>query len=1348
MLNNPQPTFTEEEVLNFYKENYKTKICSEIRFEDTIPELLLKQYKKFQRSSCCIRPLSLLIYSIIILIIACAGFYFAISENKGYKAYKGVLERNMSLIDNTFPHEHETIKFVKYLTTPREDDATSCHYILYSLGICTEAKYRNFCTSSRYSEQKCNYMDRQYNLGNSFTCDLSNYKSGLCDQVQYIDYLETTQGITYVSKIDYTRGINGIEINLRSFLTEKIFCNIGDYDRPIYLSFIIILFIFIILLIFDLTVKKKTLTSGVKYYIIVTFYMIYYVLLRIYAILFFILLYYGVFVCFLHPTTADESETTGGMVDDPFINKGAKIYFPEDKKWKDERIYALIFCGICLVLFIMVLILCSYKRLLYNYLSFNFDEKNEAIIDANIAENNNNTEILRKASIKVGKISCDFQIKQNKELYLEEKRSKLKFSFKEVIYQNETYFLKCNNLGLKDQLAWSELYYPNSNEIFYKLISLIKSNIAISFFILTLFIWKMKDDPTYDYYLHLIDLGYRPKKYKYFQNSEDYNDSFYNYIAYIYLILGIFLMFCLGKVAYFGGFKNIILTWIGIVISIIIALLNIAAMIISIFGYIYNFFAFLNFPTEDFDFKENMFILKFMMMYLFYMYIFIISMVMFIQSLTLISPLNRAKRENLKLSTENKTSEDMFKYVSFENMFWTLEVVNNKNLPKHLFYTKKIMSNPLFLPVLPKSENRVICLQMNNEEILEDKDKALLQFYKYKEFDFKRIISRIILQIIYSGIQFILIIVLLCLSCNSNDYYKAYRDYLIEYDKLLSNIGLDSLLPTYVYFWCDFGDIESDILISLLVFIIIYLGFEIFSLLVHKIVIKIDYNNGIFAKILLFANMIYYILFKIYLPLLVFLAIYTIVIFIYSPHDASKTNILENIFVDNVESELNKDWNKKKFFVIASFILKIIFTSFFAVLLKVKYHIIEYLNKLYEESDDEEEQENNKINVEKNEVTTSICINNIDYDTRVKLNDILYLQELDVENKGKKFKFKKIYIQNITQNFIYIRLGQNAITDRISNAHWNYPDINYIFGKLGDMCDWIYMILFFSVPLFKLHVENEFAYSKIKLIHKGYENSNVDKPLFADIFDMYGSFEKGLTESRFALYIVQLVFIFALMLKRIFFGGFNKSSNLLVVFIINIIFLVQNIIYVIFDFLLILFSIFCVVCYYKNKYNSNADATMDAKFFLQIVLNADMFVNNLSLLKENVILTIYLNRLRKAMDKFIKREDNIDENEPIFKPVEFKYVSLDGNICSLKEFNNGMLQRYLFYNSDGAENNQKIEIVTNELNTKGENKIRLQEDNEVVIHQNKNTMGQTIPNSDTIGIKENIDENNQDTEKI
>ena len=204
----------------------------------------------------------------------------------------------------------------------------------------------------------------------------------------------------------------------------------------------------------------------------------------------------------------------------------------------------------------------------------------------------------------------------------------------------------------------------------------------------------------------------------------------------------------------------------------------------------------------------------------------------------------------------------------------------------------------------------------------------------------------------------------------------------------------------------------------------------------------------------------------------------------------------------------------------------------------VKYHIIEYINKLYEESEDEEEQENDIINTEKNEVTTSININNINYGTRVKLNDILYLQEIFGEYLGKKFKFKKIYIQGITPDFIYVRLGQNAIADRISNAHWNYPDINYIFSKLGDMCDWIYMILFFSVPLFKLHVKNELAYSLIKVIHKGYENRNLDKPLFADIFDMYGSFEKGLTESRFALFSLCKISFMLFLISFLFYSLF------------------------------------------------------------------------------------------------------------------------------------------------------------------------------------------------------------------
>ena len=1343
MINIPQNQLSEEEVLNFYKQNYKTKFCSEVTFEATIPEKYLKPYQKFKNSSCCLKPLSLLIYCIFILIIACAGFYFSIGENKGYKAYKGVLERNMSLIDNSFPHEHETVKLVKYLTT-EYDAAYACPYIKYSLDICTLYDYRRYCPSERYAERLCNYMDRQYNLGLSFECNLANFQSGYCDQIQYNDYLEKTQGITYTPKITY---LGEIKISLQSFSMEKIWCKIGDYDRPIILSFIIILLIFIIFLIFDLATKKKTLTSGVKYYIIVSVYMLYYVLLRIYAILIFILLFYGVFVSFLHPTTVHDDD---GTIRDPFFG-GGEIYFPEEKEWKDKRIYGFIFCGICLALFIMVLILCHYKKLIYNYLSFNFDEKNEI----NINNNNNNItqnneiEILRKASIKVGKFSCDFEIKQNKDLYLMERRSKLKYHFKEIVYQNETYFLKCNNLGLKDQLAWNEFKYPNINEVFMKLSKMLIYNIIISFFILFFYIWKLENDVTYDYYLHLIDLGFKPKKYKYLQKCDDLNEAIFNYIAYIYLILGIFIMLSIAKIVYFGGFKNMIFIWISILIVIIMAIINLIAMVLFVVGCAYNLISFLNFPDKDIKFEGDNLSVKLMMPYFYYIYNFIFSMSLFIASLGLISPLNRIKRENQKLSIENKTSEDIFKYITFENTFWVLEAVNNNNIPKHLFYTRKINSDNLFQPEPPKSalSDKIICLEMNTEEILEDKEKALLQAYKYKEFDTKRIISRIILQIIYGGISAILLIVILCLSFNSNKYYKAYRDYILYYENhFTSYSGFDEILPTYVKFWCGIGDMEHDVLISLLIFIIIYIGFEVFSLLMHKIVINIDYNSGIFSRIILLANMAYYILFKIYLPLIVFLIIYTFVSIVYSPHDTFRQHdeIFGTSFRNNIENELNKEWSKKKYLIIVNFILKFIFVSFMSFLINVKYNIIEYLNKTYEESEDEEEQKNNKINVEKNEVTTSININNAEYDTRIKLNDILYLQEIDSENNGKKFKFKKLYIQNITSDFIYVRLGENSITDRISNSQWNYPDINYLFAKLGDMCDWIYMILFFSVPLFKLHVNNEITYYLIKLIHKGINISNAEKPLFADIFDKYESFEKGITESRFSLYIIQLVFIFALMLKRIYFGGFNNSCHLLIVFNIDIIFLIQNIIYIILDFLVILFSVFCIVCYYKNEYDRIGEDMLIAKFFLQAIINIDMFVNNINLLKENVTLTKYLNTLRKSMDRFIKREDNIDETMPNFKPVEFKYVTLDGNINAIKEFNNGMLQRFLFYTPENIENAQNVDNI-NDINT--ENKIKFNDGNEVVIHQNKKNYEQVEVKNDTIGIKINDDENNQNTEK-
>ena len=69
-----------------------------------------------------------------------------------------------------------------------------------------------------------------------------------------------------------------------------------------------------------------------------------------------------------------------------------------------------------------------------------------------------------------------------------------------------------------------------------------------------------------------------------------------------------------------------------------------------------------------------------------------------------------------------------------------------------------------------------------------------------------------------------------------------------------------------------------------------------------------------------------------------------------------------------------------------------------------------------------------------------------------------------------------------------MRLGFNGITEQISIADWHYPNLNYIFIKLCKMFNYIYYILFFSLPLFKFYVNDEIEYHNIK----NYNELNAD----------------------------------------------------------------------------------------------------------------------------------------------------------------------------------------------------------------------------------------------------------------
>ena len=70
--NNPHSQDNLQEILNYYKKNYNSKFCKEFLYEDFLEDDQKKTFIQFHKGCCCTKPLSLLIYSIFILIISCA----------------------------------------------------------------------------------------------------------------------------------------------------------------------------------------------------------------------------------------------------------------------------------------------------------------------------------------------------------------------------------------------------------------------------------------------------------------------------------------------------------------------------------------------------------------------------------------------------------------------------------------------------------------------------------------------------------------------------------------------------------------------------------------------------------------------------------------------------------------------------------------------------------------------------------------------------------------------------------------------------------------------------------------------------------------------------------------------------------------------------------------------------------------------------------------------------------------------------------------------------------------------------------------------------------------------------
>ena len=1350
---------SDEQILQKYQRDFGKKLCMQKDFIYTLYEHEKNIYSKSQ-TSCCGKK-GLIKCAIITIILNCAGIYFAISRNEGYKALKLVIENNITSIPLNFPDEDEIRRLILFLNNPELyndidfDFKNPCIYEDYQQLKCNYGQFVKYCLDNNDHNGQCSNIDFSLYSMNTILYQCIMTDECLDNEVYshfFEEYGRRIYGIP--EKLKYSNENSTVYIYyLRGFTLQKYWSTIGKFDMSVLISSLVFILIYTILLFFDVC-NSENQSIGIKYYIKIIGYMILYVALRIFIILYLLLYIYSLFVFFYIPNTYVYDYNYISEYKHPFSVDFYKRKETEDEPtglWKENRIYAAVFCGINLIIFIFVCVMSSLDKIIYSFLSLNYQ---------NDSQNNNLKGIKRKTSIKICK-TYDIEICLKEDLFLIENETDKVYEFKKILYNNEEFYLKITNKGLKDQVDWTDFdRYPRINECFFRLVYLLKfiiSAIAISIVFKQI---QINDEYTYLFYRHLFELGYQPKYYKYFDKFGDLCKDLSDLIFILYIIIGFLILFPIAKRALFGGFKNIFLSLGSFILSIIFCLFNLAVTIFYVYNMVYLVFSCIFFwSSHKINFYDDPMINVKLIIYLYiYFYSFLTFLIMFICSALLPKCLFTIIIENNILGFSQSRKEEIFKYIGIDQNLYILEVDNSNGLPNNLFYKLKNNDNQLNdnISLIPqKEENKQLCLELNKYDCLKESEQNDYISYIKQRLGRNGLIGNSLYLIIIGGTNFIFMIVAFSTLIKNNKIYKEYSQYLLSLEKTTTYFStppnhdyLDSMyryynsssnLPSFASLWCKLAKYESGVLISYFIFLSLYLVFEILSFLHHnKKLHIIDIKKDKINKILILVNIIFYILFMIYFPLLLFLFIYSVLVTFLSPFTFKSEG--EN---ENYDKSFEESWNKienKKIAIVNCVIILIIFILNLQ-LTNLKYSIIRYINKDYEENSNNNEnisnENNNNQNDNDNNINNSekhnfnngndnyyennnnennikikniqLIIKNKEYNAHIKLDDNLYLKDIHSDNI---YKFKKIKIDNIINEYIYVKLGINSITDQISIGEWDYPIINETFSQLSSLCKQIYVILFLSFPLFQLHVNDENNYVNNISFVKNFDMNRKNKPSFYDIFTTYGLFEKGLNISRFVLNTINLVLFFLLMLYRIYLGGFKKVIFYNITFYICFYLILENISSVICHFLLLIFTGLSISSYYSG-FSHLKDDMIQAKLIIQSAFCIPILAINMTILICTIKFCLHINIFRKELNSMIN--DNIKNPED---RKEIKYISLNGDICTLNEIKDERLQSNLYYrynlenpnikpieankivNINNQNKNEMIHIENNDNNSK------------------------------------------------
>ena len=268
-------------------------------------------------------------------------------------------------------------------------------------------------------------------------------------------------------------------------------------------------------------------------------------------------------------------------------------------------------------------------------------------------------------------------------------------------------------------------------------------------------------------------------------------------------------------------------------------------------------------------------------------------------------------------------------------------------------------------------------------------------------------------------------------------------------------------------------------------------------------IIHLEINQGIIYYFLLILNFVLLIILYILTFFICYLNVYSIFVVVKIPNDFNS--------IDDFLAFKDK-WKNNKVLPIIHIIsnyLIVVFSSLF--IMPLNNNLKSYLDMNFEE--------NLKI---KNGI---LGINDLYFSIKIK-SDYLYLLQSDenkedfyqianLENPNNKneftqlykmikcLAFKKIFINDYTNDYIYMILEYPSIIDQLPLANQGFNNLLYLFT-------FSLLFLFISIPSSKIHIKNEKDY--LYAIEK--YNAQEKKPKFFGIFKIYGDFEEIVTIIR------------------------------------------------------------------------------------------------------------------------------------------------------------------------------------------------------------------------------------------